>query len=631
MLVKISGTYCDNTPPVIQDCPQFFSGILVFGDTGSVAWPPITATDNSGQPPAVDRSHNSGDQFPFGVTNVRYTFTDAAGNSAVCSFIVNVGSETGISIRNCPNEVRVTTTDPNGRAVATWTEPEGTAANSPVMRVSTHQPGTPFPVGSTTVTYTFTDNSANRETCIFPVIVTVSTAAIRIMNCPNDITQPAGFGGAGTKFTWTPPTGGVIGDNVPPSVISQPDSIVLILQSGQTSVTANWVEPVVTDNSGTVTLLRQSHFSGASRFSVGRTAVEYLYSDPAGNRLTVTFDVIVNDINDNVDTTPPIVFGIPEDIVATFSPTESAVVTWDEPFAFDISGPATLITRSHEPGSVFPDGVTQVFYVFSDLSQNTVVISFTVTVIRIPATPCPADISETTNLASTPITWMETTGGLFVVTQRSSDSGDSFPIGQTTVTVTYFDFELIQILECTFTINLIAVNSPPSPPICPNIQPVTSLQGDFGQFVTWEDIDSCLDSEDGSITPDCNEQSGDLFPVGQTNVRCTCTDSAGALSECDFSFTVQVFGVDNIPPVVSCINDITREIPLNSFGVVVQFTEPTATDNSGTASVVSVSGRPGQFFLTGTTTVTYIFADASGNAAVCSFVVIVVEGKLTCA
>lgn len=89
----------------------------------------------------------------------------------------------------------------------------------------------------------------------------------------------------------------MIGDNVPPSVISQPDTIVLILQSGQTSVTANWVEPLVTDNSGTVTLLRQSHFSGASRFSVGRTAVEYLYSDPAGNQLTVTFDVIVNDIN----------------------------------------------------------------------------------------------------------------------------------------------------------------------------------------------------------------------------------------------------------------------------------------------------------------------------------------------
>ncbi|XP_071823795.1 uncharacterized protein [Apostichopus japonicus] len=315
--------------------------------TGSAValWTSPTASSSSGQTLNTMQSQFSGSSFNLGTTVVIYTYSDNLGNQASCIFTVNVAFETGISIRNCPNEVRVTTTDPNGRAVATWTEPEGTVANPPVMRVSTHQPGTPFPVGSTTVTYTFTDNSGNMETCTFPVIVTVSTAAIRIMNCPNDITQPAGFGGAGTEFTWTPPTGfdrlnnaiipqvnrnppvflspnqelmitytfisgtdistctftlrvgGVIGDNLPPSVISQSDTIVLILQSGQTSVTANWVEPVVTDNSGTVTLLRQSHFSGASRFSVGRTAVEYLYSDPAGNQLTVTFDVIVNDIN----------------------------------------------------------------------------------------------------------------------------------------------------------------------------------------------------------------------------------------------------------------------------------------------------------------------------------------------
>lgn len=48
-----------------------------------------SASDVSGVA-QVMRSHTPGSIFPVGITMVTYTFTDASGNSDVCSFIINV-------------------------------------------------------------------------------------------------------------------------------------------------------------------------------------------------------------------------------------------------------------------------------------------------------------------------------------------------------------------------------------------------------------------------------------------------------------------------------------------------------------------------------------------------------------
>lgn len=58
------------------------------------------------------------------------------------------------------------------------------------------------------------------------------------------------------------------------------------------------------------------------------------------------------------------------------------------------------------------------------------------------------------------------------------------------------------------------------------------------------------------------------------------------------------------------------------------FSEPTAFDAIGTASLVTSSASSGDFFLVGSTEVTYIFRDDSGNMATCNFNIVVVEGKL---
>ena len=56
--------------------------------TQTATWTEPTATDNTGMTPTVSSSHQPGDSFPVGTTQVTYTFTDQAGNQAQCSFTV---------------------------------------------------------------------------------------------------------------------------------------------------------------------------------------------------------------------------------------------------------------------------------------------------------------------------------------------------------------------------------------------------------------------------------------------------------------------------------------------------------------------------------------------------------------
>ena len=82
----------DNTVPSITFCPASTSLTVPFGvSTRVVTWTEPTATDNSGLPVTSTQTHQSGDSFPIGMTTVMYTFSDEAGNQAICSFSVSIG------------------------------------------------------------------------------------------------------------------------------------------------------------------------------------------------------------------------------------------------------------------------------------------------------------------------------------------------------------------------------------------------------------------------------------------------------------------------------------------------------------------------------------------------------------
>ena len=81
-------------------------------------------------------------------------------------------------------------------------------------------------------------------------------------------------------------------------------------------------------------------------------------------------------------------------------------------------------------------------------------------------------------------------------------------------------------------------------------------------------------------------------------------------------------GGDNTPPMImGCPADIVEFLPSGNF-MMVSWTEPTATDNSGTANLEFQSFRPGTFFeVNQPAEVIYTFVDPSGNEATCSFTV----------
>ena len=75
-------------------------------------------------------------------------------------------------VRGCPDDIRITASAGVNSALVVWTEPTATdsSGNTPTVR-RTHAPNSDFPVGTTIVTYIFTDGSDNTARCTFDVTV----------------------------------------------------------------------------------------------------------------------------------------------------------------------------------------------------------------------------------------------------------------------------------------------------------------------------------------------------------------------------------------------------------------------------------------------------------------------------
>lgn len=96
------GSFADNTPPSFSNtCPR---NMVVYvpkcSSNALVSWNEPIATDNSGHVivsyPAVRPPAN----FSIGLYHVQYSATDGAGNTANCSFIVQVASMPFLSLSN---------------------------------------------------------------------------------------------------------------------------------------------------------------------------------------------------------------------------------------------------------------------------------------------------------------------------------------------------------------------------------------------------------------------------------------------------------------------------------------------------------------------------------------------------
>ncbi|MGY6520117.1 MAG: HYR domain-containing protein, partial [Mongoliitalea sp.] len=296
-LCEFDITVQDTQAPVFT-CTQNITVTVGFGeDSAIVNYPIPTATDNCGEANVqLVNGLASGSLFPLGITTVIFSATDAVGNASQCSFTVTVAESADTElpvINNCPGIIEVSNDQGACGAIVTWIPPTALDNSGSVQLVTDVEPGSFFPIGSSTVTYTATDPSGNSTICTFNIIV-------------NDNQAP---------------------------VITCPDSIELTVGIGVAGINVTYELPEATDNCNTVNLLRTAGPASGSIFSLGTTTVSYTATDDAGNSSSCSFTVTVTA---SADTEPPVISNCPISFEVSNDDGEcGAIVTWVEPMATD--------------------------------------------------------------------------------------------------------------------------------------------------------------------------------------------------------------------------------------------------------------------------------------------------------
>ncbi|MBI1853274.1 MAG: HYR domain-containing protein, partial [Planctomycetes bacterium] len=245
-------TVVDYNGPTIH-CPTDITAECTSANGASVTFT-VTASAQCAAAPTVACDHESGATFPFGTTQVCCIATDAEGGTARCCFNVTVLDTVAPSIR-CPETIRQECTGANGKAISFSVTASDLCDPDPTI-VCDHPSGSTFPIGTTRVCCTATDDHTNSAQCCFDMTIVDSTAPH--INCPNSITAEC-----------TSPSGATV----------------------TYSVTA-------TDTCDSSVTVVCDHPSG-SAFPFGATRVCCTATDDAGNSAPCCFDVTV------VDTTPP--------------------------------------------------------------------------------------------------------------------------------------------------------------------------------------------------------------------------------------------------------------------------------------------------------------------------------------
>jgi len=126
-----------------------------------------------------------------------------------------------------------------------------------------------------------------------------------------------------------------------------------------------------------------------------------------------------------------------------------------------------------------------------------------------------------------------------------------------------------------------------------------------------------------TVTPSpavsCSPVSGNVFPLGTTNVHCSTQDAAGNASQASFTVSVR----DTTRPVLTLPGAITAEAATPS-GKAITFTAA-AADAVTASPTVSCTPASGSTFAVGDTVVTCAAADAAGNVATGSFQVSITQ------
>ncbi|MDT0644384.1 HYR domain-containing protein [Zunongwangia sp. F363] len=580
----------DNEDPVIV-CQD---NIIVSTEEGQsyavVDFEDATANDNCSVTVEQTAGPASGSQFPVGTTTITYTATDGAGNTAECSFTITVEDEEAPEL-TCPSDIAENADADICGAVVTFETPQAIDNGGNVSVEQTEGPasGEVFPVGTTTVTFTVTDEAGNTAVCSFSVTIT--------------------------------------DDQAP--VIEEMDDILVSTDENICGAIVSYETPSATDNCEIDSIELTEGLASGEEFPTGTTTITYTATDNSGNNATTSFTVTVEDNED------PVIVCQDNIIVSTEENESYAIVDFEDATATDNCSVTVEQTAGPASGSQFPVGTTTITYTATDGAGNTAECSFTVTVEdeEAPELTCPSDISQSADAdICGAVVEFETpsavdNGGSVSVEQTAGPaSGEVFPVGVTTVTFTVTD-EAGNTAVCSFTVTITDDQAPVIEEMDNIVVPTD--ENSCGAIVNYESPSATDNCEIENVTLTEGLASGEEFPTGTTTVTYTATDNNGNTATTTFSVTVE----DNEDPVIACQDNIIVSTEENESYAIVDFEDATATDNCSVTVEQTAGPASGSQFPVGTTTITYTATDGSGNTAECSFTVTVEDEEapeLTC-
>jgi uncharacterized repeat protein (TIGR01451 family) len=496
---------------------------------------------------------------------------DLTNNSATVGTTVQ-GADTDLAISPGVSPAPVQATSAAGAAV-TFTIPAAVDGALPAPVVCSPASGSIFPVGSTTVTCSATDPDDTPSTVQTTLTVTVFDTDLAITaGVSPDPVQATSAAGAAVTFT----------------------------------------TPTASDEEGPVSVVCDQ--PSGSTFPVGTTLVTCTATDPDDTPSTVHTTLTITVI----DTDLAITAGVsPAPVQATSA--AGAVVNFTQPTASDEEESVSVVC-DHPSGSTFPVGTTLVTCTATDLDDtpSTVQTTLTITVIdtdlAITAGVSPAPV-QATSAAGAAVTFTTPTAsdeeGPVAVTCDHA-SGDTFPVGTTTVTCTATDpDDTPSTVQTTLTITVIDTDLAITAGVSPAPVQATSAAGAAVTFT----IPTASD-EDGPVAVTCDHASGSIFPVGTTAVTCTATDADDTPSTVQTTITVTVTFVDTDLALTGVPADIVVDAT-SPDGAVVTYTPPTATDEE-TPPEVTCDMPSGSTFPIGTTTVTCTATDPDDDPSTVS-------------
>jgi large repetitive protein len=687
----------DTTAPIIDNstCPNItvFASVSHLGDSGTnVTWSKPVAVDGVDGSIAGVCSRHSGELYSLRSTSVTCTFTDNSSNSDACSFVVLVqdNSAAFVNSSTCPNITSGTSSRHHidGGTNVTWTKPVAAdGVDGSVSSVCSMQPGTLYPVGSTSITCNFTDSANNVETCAFVVTVQDQSAPpVNGSTCPN-ITRTASSThllDSGTNVTWATPVavddvdGAIDGvcsvesntlyelgstvvtclftdtannvetcafavivqDQSPPFVnsstcpnITRAASNTHMLDNG-TNVT--WATPVAVDNvDGAIDGV--CSYQSSFRYKLGSTAITCNFTDAASNFARCSFFV---NVYDNV---APVVQSNTCPNITAFASTahlrdSGTNVTWSKPVAIDGADGSIAGVCSQHSGELYSLGSTSVTCTFTDTANNSDMCSFAVTVqdssaAFVNGSTCPnitSSASRTHRMdGGTNVTWSKPVAvdGVdgSITSVCSSQPGELYPLGSTPISCNFTD-SASNIEMCSFVVTVEDTTAPPiNSSTCPNVTTAASVSHltDRGTHVTWSHP-FAVDGVDGTVSGVCSSQSGDRYALGTTPMMCNFTDAANNTASCSFSLTIK----DETSPLINnrtCVNitSVASSTHLTDSGTNVTWDQPVAMDGVDGPIGGVCSSQSGALYGIGSTTVTCNFTDVAFNSDTCSFQVAV--------